>query len=90
MSVLRVFRNLAVLVILAAGLSLSPRPLAAQSCRPLGAVCNYTLTCCPGSLCGPALRCCNKPFRSMMCTRSDVCCQGICYFFPGKSYGRCS
>jgi hypothetical protein len=92
MPLLRILRNLAVLVILTVGsISLSSRPVAAQSCRPLGAFCNsYTSKCCPGSLCGPRFRCCNKPLNGMACTRSDVCCQGVCYIYPGQSYGRCS
>jgi hypothetical protein len=96
MSLLRILRNLAVLVILTvAVLSLNPRPAAAQSsCQPLGWVCTYTLKCCPGGLCAPSLgygfRCCNKPLRWMACTRSDVCCHGICLFIPGKPYGMCS
>ena len=91
MTLLRMLRNLAVLVILTvAALSLNPRPVAAQSsCRPLGGFCSATLRCCPGSLCGPR-GCCNKPYYSQMCTRSDVCCTGICYILPGQSYGRCS
>jgi hypothetical protein len=91
MTLLRILRNLAVLVILTvAALSLNPRPVAAQSsCRPLGWFCSATLKCCPGSLCG-GNRCCNKPLYSMECTRSDVCCFGMyCSIFPGKSYGRC-
>ena len=86
MTLLRILRNLAVLVILTvAALSLNPRPVAAQStCRPLGGVCGATLKCCPGSLCGRINRCCNKPLYSMACTRSDVCCTGVCY------NGRCS
>jgi hypothetical protein len=92
MTLLRMLRNVAVLVILTvAALSLNPRPVAAQSsCQPLGGACNsYTSKCCTGSLCGPHGTCCNKPFYSMECTRSDVCCSGYCYIFPGKSYGRC-
>ena len=86
MTLLRILRNVAVLVILTvAVLSLNPRPMAAQStCRPLGWVCGiYTSKCCPGSLCG-GNRCCNKPLYSMACTRSDVCCFGMYCF-----YGRC-
>ena len=92
MTLLRILRNVAVLVILTvAALSLNPRPVAAQSsCQPLGASCGLSLKCCLGSLCGPYHRCCNRPFYGMACTRSDVCCTGICYIFPGKSYGRCS
>jgi hypothetical protein len=95
MSLLCILRNLAVLVILTvAVLSLNPRPVAAQSsCQPLGGFCNLTLKCCPGSLCfgSYGLRCCNKPYYHQLCTRSDVCCMGVCYFaFPGKSYGYCT
>ena len=81
MSLLRILRNLAVLVILTVGgLSLSSRPMAAQStCRPLGTACSrYSSKCCTGSLCGPYGRCCNKPYYSQACTRSDVCCAGAC------------
>jgi hypothetical protein len=93
MSLLRILRNLAVLVILTVGV-LSTRPVAAQSCQPLGRFCSATLKCCPGSLCvgslGYGFRCCNKPLRGMSCTRSDVCCQGGCWFFqPGSPYGMC-
>lgn len=91
MSLLRVFRNLAVLVILTVGvLSMSPRPTTAQSsCRPLGSVCGRYLSCCPGSLCGPIGRCCNKPLYGMACTRADVCCRGFCYIRPGQTVGEC-
>jgi hypothetical protein len=80
MSLLRILRNLAVLVILTvAVLSLNPRPVAAQSsCRPLGWVCSYTSKCCPGSLCGPHGWCCNKPLRGTYCTASVQCCSGLC------------
>jgi hypothetical protein len=90
MTLLRILRNLAVLVILAVGwLSLSPRPVAAQSCQPLGTYCNSSLKCCPGSLCG-GRRCCNKPYYSQRCGRGDVCCWNMyCYIIPGKNYGRC-
>ena len=92
MNLLRMLRNVAVLVILTvAALSLNPRPVAAQSsCQPLGGGCSATLRCCPGSLCGPRLRCCNKPYRNQLCGRGDVCCTGVCFFFPGKNYGRCA
>jgi hypothetical protein len=91
MTLLRILRNVAVLVILTvAALSLNPRPAAAQSsCQPLGSVCARGKACCPGSLCGRYGRCCNKPYYSQACTRSDVCCTGICYIFPGQFYGRC-
>ena len=94
MTLLRILRNLAVLVILTvAVLSLNPRPVAAQSsCTPLGAFCTGWIRdakCCSG-LCGRWHRCCNKPLNGMACTRSDICCQGVCFIFPGKSYGRCS
>jgi hypothetical protein len=95
MTLLRMLRNLAVLVVLTvAALSLNPRPVAAQSCQPLGRQCSSSLKCCPGSLCvgslGYGIRCCNKPYYHQVCTRSDVCCMGTCFFFPGKSYGYCS
>lgn len=92
MSLLRILRNLAVLVILTVGiLSLSPRPVAAQStCRPLGSACGtYVGTCCPGSLCGPHRTCCNKPYRGQICTSSAQCCSGLCMAVPGYPFGRC-
>ena len=66
MTLLRMLRNVAVLVILTvAALSLSPRPVAAQSsCRPLGALCSPNLPkCCPLSLCGPHRTCCRPTWR---------------------------
>jgi hypothetical protein len=81
MTLLRMLRNLAVLVILTvAVLSLNPRPVAAQSsCQPLGGACNsYTSKCCTGSLCGPHGTCCNRPFYGQACTTSAQCCTGIC------------
>ena len=91
MTLLRILRNVAVLVILTvAALSLNPRPVAAQSsCQPLGGVCSYTSKCCPGSLCGPRHTCCNRPLRGESCTSSAQCCQGVCLFIPGKPYGGC-
>ena len=80
MSLLHILRNLAVLAILTVGiLSLSPRPIAAQSsCRPLGSVCGgYLPKCC--SLCGPRGRCCDKPFYGMYCNTSAECCSGFCF-----------
>ena len=92
MTLLRMLRNVAVLVILTvAALSLNPRPVAAQSsCQPLGGVCNsYSSKCCPGSLCGPYHWCCSKPLRGMSCTSSVQCCSGLCLPVPGSSLGRC-
>ena len=82
MSLLRIFRNLAVLVILAMGyLSLSPTPVAAQSsCRPLGTACTqygWNAQCC-NHYCSPyAHRCC-LPFHNMACRSSAQCCSGAC------------
>jgi len=69
MTLLRILRNLAVLVILTvAALSLNPRPVAAQStCRPLGAGCTSSSQCCSGSFCGWRRTCCDKPFHGQYC-----------------------
>lgn len=90
MTLLRILRNLAVLVILTvAALSLNPRPVAAQSsCQPVGSVC--ARGCCPGSLCGPRGTCCDKPYRNQICTSSAECCSGICWHPFGNPIGRCS
>ena len=72
MTLLGIFRNLAILVILTlAGLSLNSRPVAAQSsCRPLGGHCGLLgnpaggAKCCPGNLCGPRGTCRDKPRAS--------------------------
>ena len=91
MSLLRILRNLAVLVILTvAALSLNPRPVAAQSsCQPLGGFCSVSRPCCPSSprsLCGRHNMCCNKPLRGMTCSGatdsnglSIECCSGFCF-----------
>ena len=84
MSLLRILRNLAVLVILTVGfLSLSPRPIAAQStCGQLGAVCTTAAQCCV-HYCSPrTLRCC-IPLHNRACTNWTQCCSGMC------SGGRC-
>jgi len=81
MFLLRIFRNLAVLVILTAGFSLIPRPVAAQStCEPLGAYCAvpYHSQCCDG-FCGWKHTCYNKPFWDQYCTTSAECCTGVCW-----------
>ena len=81
MSLLRILRNLAVLVILTvAALSLNPRPVAAQSsCQPLGGFCTqYGLTAqCCNHWCGIRRTCC-LPFHNMYCTASAQCCSGVC------------
>jgi hypothetical protein len=85
MTLLRILRNLAVLVILAvAAVAVAPRPVAAQStCQSLGASCTYppwqNSQCCSG-LCGPRRTCCSKPLRGMYCTSSVQCCSGFCYY----------
>jgi hypothetical protein len=83
MSLLRILRNVAVLVILmVAALSLNPRPVAAQSsCRPLGYGCTGPVLnnaqCC-SRLCGWHGTCCQLPFRGQYCTASIQCCSGLC------------
>ena len=89
MSLLRILRNLAVLAILTVGfLSLSPRPMAAQStCRLLGAFCTtpgFRNAQCGSGLCGPYHRCCSKVWLWSACSTSAECCNGgLCIF------GRC-
>ena len=85
MALLRILRNLAVLVILTvAALSLIPRPVAAQStCRPLGTGCNTSAQCC-NHWCGPYARRCCLPLHNMACRKSTDCCSGFC-----TSYGGC-
>jgi len=79
MSLLRILRNLAVLVILTVGgLSLSPRPVAAQSvCQPLGAVCTITAQCCT-HYCGPHHNCC-IPVWGRACRTNADCCSYMCW-----------
>jgi hypothetical protein len=79
MSLLRILRNLAVLVILTvAYLSLLPRPMAAQtSCQPLGTACNSSAQCC-NHWCGPYARRCCKPLHGMTCSSWIQCCSGVC------------
>jgi hypothetical protein len=91
MTLLRILKNLAVLVILTvAALSLNPRPVAAQSsCRPLGAGCTSSSQCCSGSLCGWRHTCCDRFFRHQTCTSSAQCCSGLCVPVPGYPFGQC-
>jgi hypothetical protein len=81
MSLLRILRNFAALVILTVGgFTLIPPPVAAQStCHPLGAFCNSTAQCCPGSLCGFRRTCCDRPLEGEYCTTSAQCCDGFCF-----------
>lgn len=77
MSLLRILRNLAVLVILTVGiLSLTPRTVAAQSsCRPLGTVCTSSRQCC-NSYCGSG-RCCLF-LHNAICKSNAQCCGLSC------------
>jgi len=80
MSLLRILRNLAVLVILTVGgLSLIPRPMAAQlSCRPVGASCprpGITGYCCT-LVCSQHYTCCLLGRR--VCTSNAQCCNNFC------------
>lgn len=81
MSLLRILRNLAVLVILTvAVLSLNPRPVAAQSsCQPLGASCTSSSQCCTGSFCGWRHSCCDKPYHGQYCNSYVECCSLACF-----------
>jgi hypothetical protein len=87
MSLLRILRNLAVLVILTVGvLTLSPRPMAAQSsCKPLGDWCTSSAQCC-NRWCGVRRQCC-LPLHNMACKKSTDCCSGVC--LPRGGYGSC-
>jgi len=95
MSLLRIFRNLSVLVILSVGvLSLIPRPAAAQSsCIPLGFFCKRvgppnTGTGCCANWCGLRGFCCRFG-ENAPCTNSRQCCAGWCYIFNAQGQGRC-
>lgn len=83
MSLLHIFRNLAVLAILTvAGLSLSPRAVAAQSvCQPIGGSCTSNAQCC-STYCGTHHNCC-VPLHGRACTKNADCCSFLCEF------GRC-
>lgn len=88
MTLLRMLRNVAVLVILTVGvLTLSPRPMAAQtSCQPLGTACNSSAQCC-NHWCGPYARRCCLPLHNMLCTKAADCCSGVCLRYG--AYGAC-
>jgi hypothetical protein len=83
MSLLRVLRNLGVLVILTVGgASLVPRPMAAQStCEPLGSYCKisgFGRECCT-LVCGPYHNCCNTAWGlHAACTTNADCCSLTC------------
>lgn len=83
MSLLHILRNLAVLVILTvAALSLSSRPVAAQSvCQPIGGFCTSKAQCC-FPYCGVFHNCC-VPFHNRACRKPADCCSYQC------SGGRC-
>jgi hypothetical protein len=78
MTLLRIFRNLAVLAILTvAGLSLNSRLIAAQSsCIPEGdSGCSSNEQCCTGWC---AERRCCRPLKGAACTTSADCCYAAC------------
>ena len=86
MSLLRILRNLAVLVILTVSLSLIPRPMAAQSsCKPLGAWCTSNAQCCY-PWCGIRRTGC-LPLHNMICRKMTDCCSGTCVMYG--AYGAC-
>lgn len=82
MTLLRILRNLAVLVILAAGgLSLANRPAAAQSvCKQVGSICSSNAQCCV-KYCGFYTRRCCVPEHNRACTNWTQCCSGQCVSF---------
>ena len=94
MSLWRIFKNVAVLVILmVAVLSLLPRQTSAQTaCSiPLGSACpkfGLTAQCCGSHWCGFSGRCC-LPLHNMACRFAAQCCSGACIFRAGASYGAC-
>jgi hypothetical protein len=80
MTLLRVLRNWAVLVIVTVAVgSLNPRAVAANSsCGALGSHCKSGLQCCSGICAVVGHYCCNKRLPNMSCNNSDVCCTGLC------------
>jgi len=91
MTLLGTFRNLAILSILTvAGLSLSSRPVAAQTGSiPPGGSCNSNSACFT-HVYNPATKRCCWPFtdEGWGCTSNLQCCSGICYYnyFTGKGH----
>lgn len=82
MTLLRILRTLAVLVILTVGwLSLSPRAVATGVCQPVGGSCTSRAQCC-FPYCGPHHNCC-VPFHNRACRQNADCCSYQC------SGGRC-
>jgi hypothetical protein len=86
MSLLRILRNLAVLVILTvSGLSLVPRAMTVQPpCRPPGAVCQSQAQCCPYLACSQTTHRCCIWYRQA-CTSNSQCCGNDC----NSVYHRC-
>ena len=78
MTLLRILRNLAVLVILTlGGLSLAQGSVVPQSsCKLLGAFCTSSGQCCQ-RYCGPYHNCC-VPFHNRACIRDADCCSYKC------------
>jgi hypothetical protein len=85
MTLLRILRNLAVLVILTVGwLSLSPRAVAALStCHHVGALCTSNAQCCFFSTCDRHHICCSL-FHGAYCTSPAQCCSNTC--IKGRCY----
>jgi hypothetical protein len=81
MSLLRILRNLAVLVILTVGgLSLMPHPMEAQSSCGLGAHCTSNNQCC-WCQCTVHETCCLWPRQA--CQYNWQCCTNFCQAWPG-------
>jgi hypothetical protein len=84
MSLLRILRNLAVLVILTAAFASIARPITEQStCTPLGGRCSQrgqvTKQCCT-EFCGIYGNCCGLPSLGghRACTKNSDCCSNLC------------
>jgi len=78
MSLLRILRNLAVLVILTVGsLGLIPRPMAAASCIGAGAACTQFTQCCSHA-CHNG-RCCNFIYGHYCSSSVDCCSPYVCF-----------
>jgi hypothetical protein len=89
MSLLRILRNLAVLVILTVGvLASTPRRAAANQCAKGGAPCNHK-PCCVGFTCSGGI--CRQPLctqAGQVCDiRTPPCCPGLyCVLLGNNTY----
>jgi hypothetical protein len=90
MSLLRILRNLAVLVILTVGgLGVTPRQAAANQCGGGGARCTIHKPCCVGFVCsgGSCLACVGYQH---LCSAAHPCCPGLfCVPIDGTGLAEC-